>query len=159
MVLQNRKTAIMVRFRTFVLTIIFVSLVIIIYTTRLLDEPLFGLHKNFITAILVGIYILILMIQYFLNLCFLSFADEGQTLIFRYYSLRILSGKKNSIEIPKNEFVRFEVVKSFFGLKRELHLYQRVRSGVAKYPSIPITSLTKEERKIIHDSLTRYVKK
>ena len=159
MVLQNRKTAIMVRFRTFVLTIIFVCLLIIIYTTRLLDEPLFGLHKNYITTILVGIYILILLFQYFLNLCFLSFSDEGPTLIFRYYSLRILSGKKNSIEIPKNEFVRFEVVKTSFGMKRELHLYQRVRSGVAKYPPIPITSLTKEEWNTVHDSLSRYVNK
>jgi len=158
MVLQNRKTAIMVRFRTFVLTIIMVILIVIIYTTRLLDGPLFGINKNYITAILVGIFVLILLIQYFLNLCFLSYADEGPNLIFRYYSLRILSGKKNSIEIPKNDFVRFEISKSFIGLKRELHLYQRMRSGVAKYPPIPVTSLTKEERTKILDSLSRYVK-
>jgi hypothetical protein len=158
MVIQNRKTAIKVRFRTFILTIIFVSLLIIIYTTRLLDEPVLGLHKNYITAIFTAIYILLLLIQYFLNLCFISFSDEGPTFIFRYYSLRILSGKKNSIEIPKNEFVRFEVIKTSLGIKRELHLYQRVRSGVAKYPPIPITSLTKEERNKIHDSLSRQVK-
>jgi hypothetical protein len=158
MVLQNHKTAIMVRFRTFVLTIIFVCLIIVIYTTRLLDAPLFGLHKNYITAILAGIFILILLIQYFLNLSFISYSDEGPNLILRYYSLRILSSKKNSIEIPKNEFVRFEVIKTSLGLKRELYLYQRVRSGIAKYPPIPITSLTKDERTAIHNSLSRYVK-
>ena len=159
MVLQNRKTAIMVRFRTFILTIIFVCLITIIYTTRLLDTPLFGLHKNYITAILVGIFILILLIQYFLNLSFISYSDKGPNLVIRYYSLRIFSSKKNSIEIPKSEFVRFEVIKTSLGMKRELYLYQRVRSGIAKYPPIPITSLTKEERTTIHDSLSRYVKK
>ncbi|UCG26770.1 MAG: hypothetical protein JSV24_07250 [Bacteroidales bacterium] len=158
MIIENRKTAIKVRFRTFVLTIIFATLVIIIYTTRLLDDPLFGLNKNYYTLILVALFILILFAQYFLNLNFIYYRDEGQTLVFRYYSLRILSSKKNSIEIPKNEFVRFEIRKSALGLKRELYLYQRIKSGIAKYPPIPITSLTRDERKAIHDSLARYVK-
>ena len=159
MVLQNRKTAIMVRFRTFILTILFASLVIVIYTTSLLDAPLFGLTRNYITAILLGIFVLILLFQYFLNLCFIYYSDEGNNLIFRFYSLRIFSNKKNSIEIPKNSFVRFETKKNSLGLKASLFLYQQMRSGVAKYPPIPITSLTKEERRIIHDSLSRYVKK
>ncbi len=159
MVLQNRKTAIMVRFRTFILTIIFVSLLIVIYTTSLLDAPLFGLDKNYIAAILTGIYVLILLFQYFLNLCYIFYSDEGVNLILRFYSLRIFSSKKNSIEIPKNSFARFEVKKSSLGLKRNLYLYQKMRSGVAKYPPIPITSLTKEERVAIHDSLSRHVQK
>ncbi len=149
----------MVRFRTFILTIIFVSLVIVIYTTRLLDTPLFGLDKNYITAILIGIFALILLFQYFLNLCYIFYSDKGPNLIFRFYSLRIFSSKKNSIEIPKNSFARFEVKKSSLGLKRNLYLYQQMRSGVAKYPPIPITSLTKEERAVIHNSLSGYVQK
>ncbi len=159
MILQNRKTAIKVRFRTFILTIIFVSLVIVIYTTSLLDGPLFGLEKNYITAILTGIYVLILLFQYFLNLCYIFYSDEGVNLIFRFYSLRIFSSKKNSIEIPKNSFARFELKRSSLGLKRNLYLYQKMKSGIAKYPPIPFTSLTKEERTAIHDSLSRHVKK
>ncbi len=149
----------MVRFRTFVLTLIFVCLVIVIYTTRLLDTPLFGLHKNYITAILVGIFALILLFQYFLNLCYIYFSDEGTNLIFRFYSLRIFSGRKSSIEIPKNGFVRFEMKRNCLGLKRNLYLYQQMRSGVAKYPPIPINSLTKGERTAIHNSLSRHVQK
>jgi len=149
----------MVRFRTFILTIIFVCLVIVIYTTSLLDTPLFGLHKNYITSILVGIYALILLFQYFLNLCYIYYSDEGTKLIFRFYSLRIFSGRKSSIEIPKNGFVRFEIKRSYLGLKRKLYLHQQMRSGVAKYPPIPITSLTKEERTAIHNSLSRHVQK
>lgn len=149
----------MVRFRTFILTIIFACLVIVIYTTSLLDNTLFGLTKNHVTAILLGIFVLILLFQYFLNLSFIYYSDEGANLIFRFYSLRILSNKKNSIEIPKNSFVRFEMKKNSLGLKRNLYLFQQIRSGIAKYPPIPITSLTKEEREAIHDSLSRYVKK
>ena len=159
MIIENRKTAIKVRFRTFILTIIFATLVIIIYTTRLLDEPLFGLNKNYYTLILTALFILILLAQYFLNLNFIYYNDKGPALVFRYYSLRILSSKKNSIEIPKNEFVKFEIRKSALGLKRNLYLYQQLKSGIAKYPAIPITSLTREERTAIHDSLAGYVRK
>lgn len=159
MILENRKTAIKVRLRTFVGTVVFATIISIIYTTRILNSPVLGLTKYQFTIFFALIYIFLLLYSYFLNLNYIYYSDNGHSIIFRYYSLRIFSSRKNSIEIPKKDFIQYDFEKTHFNLKENLVLYQRIKTGVAKYPPISISSLTKEEKIKLKKSLSRYVKK
>lgn len=159
MILENRKTAIKVRLRTFVATVVFATIISIIYTTRILNSPVLGLTKYQFTIFFALIYIFLLLYSYFLNLNYIYYSDNGHSIIFRYYSLRIFSSRKNSIEIPKKDFIQYDFEKKIFNLKETLVLYQGIKTGVAKYPPISISSLTKEEKIKLKKSLSRYVKK
>lgn len=159
MILENRKTAIKVRLRTFVATVVFATIISIIYTTRILNSPVLGLTKYQFTIFFALIYIFLLLYSYFLNLNYIYYSDNGHSIIFRYYSLRIFSSRKNSIEIPKKDFIQYDFEKKNFNLKETLVLYQGIKTGVAKYPPISISSLTKEEKIKLKKSLSRYVKK
>lgn len=159
MILENRKTAIKVRLRTFVATVVFATIISIIYTTRILNSPVLGLTKYQFTIFFALIYIFLLLYSYFLNLNYIYYSDNGHSIIFRYYSLRIFSSRKNSIEIPKKDFIQYDFEKKIFNLKEILVLYQGIKTGVAKYPPISISSLTKEEKIKLKKSLSRYVKK
>jgi len=159
MILENRKTAIKVRLRAFVGTVVFATIIIIIYTTRILSSPVLGLTKHQFTIFFVLIYIFLLLYSYFLNLNYIYYSDNGHSIIFRYYSLRIFSSRKNSIEIPKKDFIRYDFEKKIFNLKETLVLYRRIKTGVAKYPPISISSLTKEEKIKLKKALSRYIKK
>ena len=159
MTLENRKTAIKVRLRTFVATVVFATIISIIYTTRILNSPVLGLTKHQFTIFFALIYIFLLLYSYFLNLNYIYYCDNGHSIIFRYYSLRIFSSRKNSIEIPKKDFIQYDFEKRIFNLKETLVLHQRIKTGVAKYPPISISSLTKEEKIKLKKALSRYVKK
>ncbi len=159
MILENRKTAIKVRLRTFVATVVFATIISIIYTTRILNSTVLGLTKHQFTIFFALIYIFLLLYSYFLNLNYIYYSDNGYSIIFKYYSLRIFSNRKNSIEIPKKDFIQYDFEKKIFNLKENLVLYQRIKTGVAKYPPISISSLTKEEKIKLKKALSRYVKK
>ena len=40
---------------------------------------------------------------------YIYFSDDGPIIIFRYYSVGIFKGKRNSIEIPKREFAGYKI--------------------------------------------------
>lgn len=159
MILENRKTAIKVRLRTFVATVVFATIISIIYTTGILNSPVLGLTKHQFAIFFALIYIFLLLYSYFLNLNYIYYSDNGNSIIFKYYSLRIFSSRKNSIEIPKKDFIQYDFEKKNFNLKENLVLYQQIKTGVAKYPPISISSLTKEEKIKLKKALSRYIKK
>lgn len=159
MILENQKTAIKIRLRAFVSTIVFTTIIIIIYTTRILNSPVFGLTKHQFAILFALIFIFLLTYYYSLNLNYIYYSDNGHSIIFRYYSLRIFSSRKNSIEIPKKDFIKYDFEKKNFNLKENLILYRRIKTGVAKYPPISISSLTKKEKIKLEKALSRYVKK
>jgi hypothetical protein len=91
-----------------------------------------------------------------LNFQYILFSDEGNTIIFRYYTTGLFSGNKNSVEIEKRTFSGFTVDKGFLGLIQSVTLYQRMKEGVAKYPPIFISALKRKDRETVLESLTSY---
>ena len=53
---------------------------------------------------------------------FVSYNDHGDMIVMRYYPLSLFNSKKNSIEIPKQQFVKYELKPFFFGR------YQKISS-------------------------------
>lgn len=94
-----------------------------------------------------------------LKYSFISFSDEGDKLIFRYYRMGTINPKFRSIEIPKKSLHSWEITLHFFKKRSELVLYQTTAKGVAKYPSIPITALTKQQTEAITQTLSLYASK
>lgn len=87
---------------------------------------------------------LILMMLFFLNLCYVSFSTAKGKVTLRYYSLITLFGREyNSIDFPKELLYRYKLSKSF--PFRELTLTVKTQRGVADYPTVSLTSLSRSE--------------
>ena len=74
------------------------------------------------------------------------FSNNNKNLVFRFYSLRNLYGKPKTIEIFKSEFCKYDIVSGFFNGKESLVLYRKTPKGIAKYPPISLTLLTKKQK-------------
>ena len=92
------------------------------------------------------IFLLFYWFQYKMHYTYLYFSDNSKNLVFRFYSMRLFSGKPKTIEIPKTSFLKYELETSFFNKKESLLLYQKTDKGVAKYPPISLTLLRKKQK-------------
>ena len=68
----------------------------------------------------------------------------------------IVGGKKNSVEIDKKSFSGYKIETRFFGLIQSITLFQKFKEGVAKYPPVYISALSREEKAKVVRSLNRY---
>ena len=108
------------------------------------------------TLILVGIYFGYALLPMFLNYQYIHFSDEGENIVIRYFTAGIIGGRKNSIEINKNGFSGYKSEARFFGMIQSITLYQKFQEGIATYPPVYISALSKEERSKIFRSLNQY---
>jgi len=153
---DNQKTTIRSFLRKMVVTIVFAVAIIAVMMLDFFNKPFYGLERYTIVLILTGLYIAIMLISYFLERNFIYFNDDGEEIIIRYYPIRPIARKKRAIEIPKTNFVRFEIKKSFFGFKKSLLLYVRFKNKVARYPAISLSALTVKEMELIVHQLSKY---
>jgi hypothetical protein len=156
MKLDNSKTIISFRIRLFAVTVLFLAYIIMSYAAKFFKLTLFGMSDTFWTIIFATIWLIIALIPMFLNYQYVNYSDEGDTIIFRYFTSGLVGGKKNSVEIDKRTFAGYKSEKKLFGLIRSVTLYQNFKEGVAKYPPIYISALNKEERSKIFRSLNLY---
>ena len=73
--------------------------------------------------------------------------------------MRIFSGEKNTIEIHKKDFVKFQTNSSLFKMRDYLIIYQKLLKGIAKYPPISITGLSKKDKAKLITQLSLYTSK
>jgi len=124
---------------------------------KLIKFPLLGMSDSMWTIILVVIYLSIAFLPMLFNYQYISYSDEEENIVIRYFTTGILSGNKNSIEISKSTFKSYQIETSFFGLNQKLILYQKFREGFAKYPPVYISSLTRREKEKLVMSLNSYI--
>lgn len=153
MTFDNSKTIIGFRIKLFIATITLLAYFLLVYVAKLIKFPLLGMDDTFWTIFLVACYIALLLLPVILNYQYIYFSDDGNKIIFRYFTSGIISGSKNSVEIEKKTFSGYKVGKRFLGLVQSIILFQRLKEGVAKYPPIYISSLKREERNRIYRSL------
>jgi len=157
MIIENSKTVIKIRLRAFVASVIVVVLITLIYTTRILINPIWGLNESQWSFIIIGVFVLILILNNFRDFHYIYFSDNGNKIVVKFYSTRIFSGKKNTIEIHKKDFVKFETNSSFFKMRDYIIIYQKLKKGIAKYPPISITGLSKKDKTKLKNQLSLYV--
>jgi hypothetical protein len=156
MTFDNSKTIISLRIKLFGATVLFLAFIVLTYVAKLIKYPLFGMSDTFWTVILAAIYLFVAFLPVFLNYQFIYFSDDGEDIVIRYFTSGIFGGRKNSVEISKKSFSGYKIDTSLFGLVRSITLYQQFKEGVAKYPPVYISALTREERTKVLRALNLY---
>lgn len=156
MTFDNSKTIISLRIKLFGATVIILVYIVLTYIAQMIRYPLLGMSDTAWTLILLGLYFAYALLPMVLNYQYISFSDEGENIVFRYFTSGIIGGRKNSIEINKNSFSGYKTQSRFFGLIQSIILYQKFQEGVAKYPPVYLSALSKEEKSRLFRSLNQY---
>lgn len=136
--------------------ILYLTFLLLAFVASVIKFPFWGISKSVWTILFTVCFLIIIFLPVLLNYQYIYFSDEGDTIIFRYYTSGFLEGKKNSVEIGKKTFSGFTIDKSFFGLIQSITLYQRLKEGVAKYPPVYISALKRRDKESIIESLNSY---
>lgn len=158
MTFDNGKTIIKLRLRLFIATIIMLIYVFLVYFGKHLKFPIIGISETTATLTLVAIYLVLALSPLLLKYKYIYFSDDGRNIIFRYYSVGLYSGKKNSVEIPKDEFTGYKINRQLAGLIKSIRLYRLVKNRKASYMPVYLSSLKKPEVNRISNALNKYIK-
>jgi hypothetical protein len=156
---DNSRTVISIRIRLFAVTVLLIAYLIVVYFAHLLKFPLFGLSETVFTSILICLYLLFAAYPMVLDYQFISYSDDDDKIVFRYFTSGIAGGKKNSVEINKADFAGYRIDRKLFGIKKSITLFRQLPQGVAKYPPIHITILSRKERARLLNSLYSHTPK
>ena len=156
MTTDNSRTIIAGRIRLFAATVLILVYIVLAYIASIIRFPLLGISDTLLTVVIVFFYLLIAFYPMLLNYQYISYSDEEEKIVFRYFNAGIVGGKKNSVEIAKKDFAGYRVDKRFFGLISSITLFQQLPQGVAKYPPVYISNLSKGEKSKILNSLYQH---
>lgn len=105
---------------------------------------------------LVGVFALWFLFFQVADFQFIEFNDSNNKILLRYYkAVRFGSTNYNSIEFPQSLLYKFQFENSLFGEMTDLTLIIKTRRGIAEYPSVSLTALSREERKKLQGTLLR----
>jgi len=124
--------------------VMMVCLVLIVVT--FLYIPIDFTLKLIVNSAAAVAFVIFYWFQHKMEYTYFYFSNNNKNLIFRFYSLRIFSGKPKTIEIPKKNFMKYDILTSFFNKKDFLVLYQKTPKGIVKYPPISLTLLNKNQK-------------
>ena len=129
MTFDNSKTIISLRIKLFGATVALMAYLAVAYIIKLVKFPLLGISDTIWTIIFVGIWVILAFMPIVLNYQFVSYSDDGDYIVFRYFTSGIVGGKKNSVEINKTTFSGYKVETSFFWTYPEHCPFPEVPSG------------------------------
>ncbi len=156
MTFDNGKTIINLRLRLFIATILFLVYVFLAYLGKNIKFPLAGYSDTVWTLTIAVIYIGIAFLPLLLKYKYIYYSDDGPKIIFRYYSIGMFQGKKNSVEIPKVDFAGYEMKKYYLGLVKAILLSQKMDRRIARYSPVFLSSLSRKEMRNILSSLDKF---
>jgi hypothetical protein len=134
------------RLRGLFTAFIFSTIILVILIVEYFDESHLGISRGYLLLFFSVIYFAIIVYNYLRDYYYIFFNDETSKVVLRYYSMRPLSQTKRSIEIPRGSFSKYEIQNSLFGIKEKIIIYQKVKTGVYKYPPVSITALSPAEK-------------
>ena len=153
---DNKKETYKIWLQKFITTVLFVPAIIVVWFTDLFNNPVLGLEKGHYIIIISVLYFSVFMYHFLKRPDFIFFSDNGPKIILRYYNISAMNRKKHSIEIPKDLFMKYDIEKFFMG-NEKLILYQKHKTGIAKFPGVSLSALSKEKKNKIKKSLDQYL--
>jgi hypothetical protein len=159
MKIDNQKNIYRIWLRKMVYTIVFTGSILGVLFLNIFDGADAAFTKYHVIILIAAIFIVISVIGVMRNPYYFYFSDSKDVLEFRYYPVGIFNSKKNSAQIPKQHFIKFETEKFFFGLEEKLILYQSYRNKVAKYPPISLSAVDATDRENLKKALQNYSRK
>lgn len=153
---DNENTVVRIQALKTIFAIIVLSSIGLLYVTNLelYLKNSWGISDVWVILILLSAYFCYYIYYLVINTSYLFFSDEGLKITIRFYPLRPINPKKSAFEIPKNQFYKFEVIKTMF--REEVVVYQKFGSKVSKYPSFSIKGLKKEQKAKLFLALKSY---
>lgn len=152
MTINNQNRAAWIKLFYYVLVFLYLAVsIILIYLKVEPIYPIFGAISVFV--------FFIIAISLLFNLNYIIYQESEEKIILRYYPLHPFHHKFKSIEIPKKSLSHFDLNQKLFGLRPEVTLYQQTDRGLAKYPKVSISALSKSDKVKMIDSLTRIASK
>ena len=101
-----------------------------------------GFKYLFIVA---GLFFLIIFFIRSFHFKYVKFFYEKGKLNFKFHGLGPLGKEFKIIELSVNKFYKFEIEYSFFDLKRNIILYQKLKGKIAKYPPISLSAMSRKD--------------
>ncbi len=155
--IDNQKNTYRIWIRRLVLAIVFVLVIILMIFVPWFEDPEFWLTEYHVIIVAALIYVVINVLNSMKAPYFLAYSDHGEMILFRYYPLSLFNSKKHSIEIPKQQFVKYELKPFFFGRQQKIILYQHFRNRVVGYPPISLSAMEEEDKQMMLASLQKYI--
>jgi hypothetical protein len=138
MIINTKEISSRIKFLTMILMLACSALIVL--------SMVFSWSKNHILEYsTIAAFILYLIYISIKKYYYIYYNTDGLKIIIRYTSLSFLSAGNYSIEIPKRDFIKAEIKKSFSGLRKELVVYVNTPQGIAKFKPISLATLKKEE--------------
>ncbi|HBE40850.1 MAG TPA: hypothetical protein DDW27_06530 [Bacteroidales bacterium] len=159
MTFDNTKQIISIRIKLFIATVFILAYLAVVYFGKLIKFPVLGLSDTVWTIILIAVYLIIFFIPIILNYQFISYSDDDENIVFKYFNAGMGGGRKNSIQIYKSTFAGYKTESRLFGLDKSLILFQKVGQGVAKYPPVHINALSKDQMNKLLRALNTFIPK
>jgi hypothetical protein len=153
---DNQRNTYRIWLSRLVITIVFTLIILAIVFLPWFDETEFWLTKYHVAIFISAIYILVNWINFLKRPFFVSYNDQGEMLVVRYYPISMFTSRKHSIEIPKKQFVKYELKPFFLRTQHMLILVQDFRGKEANYPKISLSALEKDDREKMLQSLDKY---
>ena len=154
--INNQKYTYKIWLRRLIMAISFTMAILVLVLAPWFSNPELKLTEYHIIIFIAVIYVGLNIFNSGKKPCFVSYSDHGDMLVIRYYPLSLFNSKKHSIEIPKQQFVKYELKPFFFGRHHKIILYQHFRNKVVSYPPISLSALEEEDRSQIIASLQKY---
>lgn len=118
---------------------------------------IFQLIGTWIPTIVSGILVLLgWSITVLLKLKSVKFRFIDDKFAVLYYPVSPMTSNFKKIEIASDQFVKYEIKKSWMGLKKDLILYEIKRGEEACYPPVSITICGKETIRKLEECLSAY---
>ncbi|MCF8380325.1 MAG: hypothetical protein K9H49_12150 [Bacteroidales bacterium] len=154
---DNKKRTYRVWLQKFVTLIVIIPFLLTFSFSHYFDKPFWGIDRVFWILFFVLIWASVIVYHRVTKPHFIFYSDRGNKITIRYFPIRPFNQKKHSIEIPKDKFVRYEIEKG--KAFDSLVLYQNFKKGVGRYPSIPLSAVSREDLKSLKTSLNQHLKK
>jgi len=81
--------------------------------------------------------------------------DNNRDLMVKHYNLFPMGRKFQAFRIPLKQYHHHEIQSKTGGLMRQLVLFQKMQGGIAKYPPLGLSAVTKKGLKEISDFLKK----
>jgi hypothetical protein len=159
MIIDTEKKVFLTHLRRLIALLVFAVGVLLIMLVGTMPKTFLGLNKYNWALVVSILFVIASVFESIVGLCYVYFSDDKGILTFRYFSLSYFNSNKKLVEIPINEFVRYEITSSMGGLKTTLTLYRLIKNQEAKYPSISLSLLDKVEIAKLIATLDKYAKK
>lgn len=144
MTISNKQKTVRLRRIFFLISLVIALVTLVLF---LLDYTIYGIA-------MVGVFALWFLYFQVADYQFIEFNDTNGKVLLRYYkAVRLGKTSFNSIEFPHPMLYSAHFENSIFGKMSDLTLVVKTRRGVAEYPSVSLTALSLNERRILQERL------